>query len=130
MQEAQTQQPVQNTAPATNNAFDEKQFALFIHLSTFVGLIVPFGNILAPLVLWTMKRKESEYIDYHGKEAVNFNISIYIWLFISIIAIILIVGLFMILGLFLASVILPIIAGIAAHNGERYRYPFTFRFIK
>lgn len=125
---------VPNTTPeatkAVQNSFDANQFALFVHLSSFVGFLIPFANIFLPLILWTIKRKESEYIDYHGKEVINFQISVLIWIIISIIAMLLLVGFVMIVVVFFASIILPIIGGIAAHNGERYRYPFCFRFIK
>lgn len=119
----------QNISPE-QKPVDEKQFALFVHLSGFIGFLIPFGNILVPLILWTIKRKESEYIDYHGKEVMNFQISVLIWIVISLVAMLLLVGFVMIIAVFFASIILPIIGGIAAQNGERYRYPFCFRFIK
>ncbi|APY00822.1 hypothetical protein CLV86_1594 [Lacinutrix venerupis] len=53
--------------------------ATFIHLSTFSRFIIPFGNFLGPLVLWIINKEKSEFIDEHGKQAINFQISILIY---------------------------------------------------
>lgn len=53
----------------------EKSNSMIIHLSAFAKYIIPLGSILLPLILWQTTKKESEFIDHHGKEAVNFNIS-------------------------------------------------------
>ena len=53
----------------------EKSNSMIIHLSAFAKYIIPLGSILLPLILWQTTKKDSEFIDHHGKEAVNFNIS-------------------------------------------------------
>ncbi len=110
--------------------FDEKQYALFIHLSIFAGFLIPFGNIIAPVILWSLKRKESEYIDYHGKEVINFQISIMILAFISVLTMFILIGIPLIVVTLFACILLPVLGAIAANNGERYKYPFIFRFVK
>lgn len=56
--------------------------ATFIHLSTFSQYFIPFGNFIIPLVLWTAQKKESRFVDNHGRQALNFQISILIYAFI------------------------------------------------
>ena len=57
-------------------ASDEKSMAMFCHLAAFSGWIgIPFGHVLGPLIVWLLKRKESKFIDTHGKASLNFQIS-------------------------------------------------------
>jgi len=56
-----------------------KNLATFIHLSTFSRFIIPFGNFIGPIVLWVANKEKSEFIDQHGKQAINFQISILLY---------------------------------------------------
>lgn len=56
-----------------------RNLATFIHLSTFSRFIIPFGNFIGPLVLWAANKNKSEFIDQHGKQAINFQISILLY---------------------------------------------------
>jgi len=60
----------------TNN---HNNIATFIHLSTFSRFIIPFGNFIGPLVLWTVNKDKSQFVDTHGKQAINFQISILLY---------------------------------------------------
>ena len=57
----------------------QKNIATFIHLSTFSRFIIPFGNLLGPIILWVINKDKSEFIDAHGKQAINFQISIWVY---------------------------------------------------
>ena len=57
----------------------QKNLATFIHLSTFSRFIFPFGNLIAPIVLWVANKDKSEFIDAHGKQAINFQFSILLY---------------------------------------------------
>lgn len=57
----------------------QKNIATFIHISTFSRFIVPFGNFLGPIVLWILNKEKSKFIDYHGKQIINFQISLMIY---------------------------------------------------
>ncbi|WP_340074936.1 DUF4870 domain-containing protein [Leptobacterium sp. I13] len=57
----------------------QRNIAAFIHASTFARYFFPFGNFILPLVLWVSNKKESDYIDHHGKQALNFQISILLY---------------------------------------------------
>jgi uncharacterized Tic20 family protein len=56
-----------------------KNIATFIHLSTFSRFIIPFGNFIGPIVLWIANKEKSEFVDTHGKQAINFQISILLY---------------------------------------------------
>lgn len=56
-----------------------KNLATFIHLSTFSRFIIPFGNFIGPIVLWAANKEKSDFIDQHGKQAINFQISILLY---------------------------------------------------
>lgn len=91
---------------------------------------MPFGNILGPLVVWLIKRHDSPYIDYHGKEALNFQISLILYLIASAVLIIVLVGILLIIVVGVAGIVLTIIAAVRASEGEEYRYPMTIRLVK
>ncbi|WP_418603055.1 DUF4870 domain-containing protein [Hwangdonia sp.] len=57
----------------------QKNIATFIHLSTFSRFIIPFGNFIGPIVLWSVNKDKSEFIDAHGKQAINFQMSILLY---------------------------------------------------
>jgi len=56
-----------------------KNLATFIHLSTFSRFIIPFGNFIGPIVLWAANKDKSEFVDKHGKQAINFQISVLLY---------------------------------------------------
>lgn len=57
----------------------QKNIATFIHLSTFSRFIIPFGNFIGPIILWSTNKDKSEFIDKHGKQAINFQISMLLY---------------------------------------------------
>jgi len=123
------EEPKQDVTKATPENREERMWAMFCHLSGLAGFIFPFGNIIAPLIIWSLKKEEYPLVNDQGKEALNFQISMTIYFIASAILIFLIIGipLLIILGLF--SLIVVIIAAIKANEGEKYRYPLTIRFL-
>ena len=65
---------------------NEKNNAFLIHLSAFTGYFIPLGSILIPLIVWNLKKDESEFVNHHGKEAVNFNLSFLLYYTVLFIA--------------------------------------------
>jgi len=108
---------------------DERQWAMFAHLSALIGFIIPFGNLLGPLIIWLMKKETMPFVDQQGKEALNFQITVTIAMVISAILIIVVIGFVLMFIIGLAALILTIMAGIKANEGVAYRYPFTLRLI-
>lgn len=117
----------QNLLPQANR--DENMWAMLCHISVFAGFFIPFGNIIAPLVIWLIKKDEFPLVHDQGKEAINFQITISIYLIISLFLIIIIIGIPLLIGLGLFDFIVTIIAAIKANEGVKYRYPMSIRFI-
>ncbi len=109
---------------------DERMWGMFCHLSALSGFVIPFGNIIGPLIIYSMKKDEYAFVADQGKESLNFQISVLIYLMISGIAVLLIVGIFMLITVGLLSLILTVVASVRANDGEYYRYPLCIRFIK
>src|SRR5438874_7506319 len=119
----------------------DRTWEVLCHVSALSMLLgVPFGNILGPLLIWLLKRGESPAVDAHGKEALNFQISVTLYLLIAsgvTVGLMLVLVGFLLLPLLIAAaiivpvldLILVIIATVKASNGEAYRYPFTLRLI-
>ncbi|MHC4213025.1 MAG: DUF4870 domain-containing protein [Planctomycetota bacterium] len=106
-------------------------WSMFCHLAglaTYLG--IPFGGLIAPLIIWQIKKDDHPFIDANGKEAVNFQISIYIYIVISIILIPVVIGFFLLFAVGIFNLVCLIIAGVKANNGESYQYPLCKRFIK
>ncbi|GBE39359.1 MAG TPA: DUF4870 domain-containing protein [Nitrospirae bacterium] len=108
----------------------ERTLAMFCHLGAFAGYIFPFGNILAPLIIWLIKKEEMPFVNDQGKESLNFQISITIYFLISILLALVLIGYVLMLGLAIFDVVMVIIATVKANKGEAYRYPLTIRFLK
>ncbi len=137
---------------------NENTNAFLIHISAFTGYLFPFGNIISPLIAWQTLKDRSSFLDEQGKEAVNFNISYSLYIFILTISFIPValgsifrnfdnfnhininldshnffgfIGLASLAGILgLIKVVLIIIAGLKAKDGENYKYPFTIKFLK
>lgn len=111
-------------------AKNERTWGMLCHLSIFVGHFIPFGNIIAPLIIWQTKKDESPFIAYHGKEALNFQITLMIYFAISVILAFVGIGFLLLMALWIFGLVMVIIAGLRANEGHYYRYPFTIRIIK
>jgi uncharacterized Tic20 family protein len=112
------------------SSFNVKQWNLFAHLSGFAGFIFPAGNIIGPLLIWLLKKEQSQLLEEHAREALNFQISVTIYAIIASVLLLVIVGMVLLPILIIIQIILMIKAALAADKGEFYRYPFTIRFIK
>jgi uncharacterized Tic20 family protein len=101
------------------------------HATALAGFFVPWaGHILGPLIVWLVKRGDSAEIDAHGKESINFQISMLIYNLVAGILCLVLIG-FVILGiLHLLNLVLVIVASIQASEGKLYRYPLAIRLIK
>ena len=87
-------------------------------------------SLSGPLIVWLAKRGESAEIDAHGKESLNFQLSMLIYDAIAVILCFVLVGIPILIGLWILNIILIIIASIKASEGQLYRYPLTIRFLK
>lgn len=111
---------------------DEKNIALLAHAGTFIG------GFIVPLVIWLVKKDESEYIGEHAKQSLNFQISMFIYaiggMFISFLFMIIFIGAFLmillVLGVSILSLVTVILASINASQGKHYKYPLSIPFFK
>jgi hypothetical protein len=115
-----------------------RTWTVLCHASAFLGFLIPaLGQFVGPLIVWLWKRDESPEIDAHGKESLNFQLSVFIYT--AVFAIVCFVLMFVLIGFllvplialfYIANVVLVIIASLKANEGELYRYPLTLRLIK
>lgn len=109
---------------------DARLWATLAHLAALAGYIIPFvGNIVGPLVVWLIKKDESPFVDHHGKEAVNFQISMTIYVLAAAVSLFFLIGFVLVPVLVILQLVFMVIAAIAANKGEYYKYPMTIRLI-
>jgi uncharacterized Tic20 family protein len=109
---------------------EERQWAMFAHIGTFSSMFVPLGNIIAPIVIWQLKKNESPFVVEQAKESLNFQITLMIYAVISFLLVFIVIGFFLIFALVIFGLIIVIVAGVKANDGEHYRYPMALRLVK
>jgi len=112
------------------NDKDARTWAMFCHVGAFAGYLIPLGHIIAPLIIWLIKKDESPFVDDQGKESLNFQISISIYAIIAALLTFVVIGIVLLIALLIFDVVMVIVATVRANSGERYRYPLCMRFIK
>ena len=116
-------------APATSS--DIRTWCVLCHAAALLGLFFHFlGHLLGPLIVWLVKRGDSSEVDAHGKESLNFQISMLIYDAIAAILCIVLIGIPILIALWVLNTVLVIVASIQASEGKFYRYPITIRLIK
>jgi uncharacterized Tic20 family protein len=130
--------PPQSEGPGA----EERQWAMFAHLSALVGGILTsgwagsIGCFIGPLIIWLVKKDTMPFVDDQAKEALNFNITVGIVFFALFLLALLTFGLGLVIAIPLwiiigiAWLVFTIIAAIKANEGVAYRYPFTLRLVK
>ncbi|MFY0575521.1 DUF4870 domain-containing protein [Cystobacter fuscus] len=108
---------------------DEKTWGMLAHLSALIAGMFGFP-FLGPLIVMLTKGKESAWVDQHAKEALNFQITVTVALWIAAASFLCLVGFVLVPLVAVAALVLTILAGIKANNGEMYRYPATVRLVK
>lgn len=133
--------PPSEQPEASGISAEERQWAMFAHLSALVGGLLTsavggWGTFIGPLIIWLVKKETMPFVDDQAKEALNFNITVAIaclvLLLLSIvtlgIGLVIAIPLWIIIGI--AWLVLTIIASIKANEGVTYRYPLALRLIK
>lgn len=110
---------------------DIRNIAMAVHLTALITWVgVPLGHIIAPLVVWLTQKDKSGFIDRHGKESLNFQLSITLYSIIALILCVVFIGFLLLIAIFIMHLTLSIIAAMRANEGQYYRYPMTIRFIR
>jgi len=108
-----------------------RTWSMLAHLSALCAVVgIPFGHLVGPLVVWLIKRDELPEVDRHGRDSLNFQLSMTIYLIISGLSIFIFVGIFLVPLVFAMDVICVIIASIKVSRGEAFQYPLTIKFLK
>ncbi len=103
---------------------DERTMAILSHILCLVFWLFP------PLIIYLVKKDESQYVAAHAKESLNFQITVMLAVLASVVLMILLIGVLLLWVVGIASMILIIIATIKASENKLYRYPFTLRLFK
>jgi len=107
-----------------------RTWIVLCHASALLGLFFHFlGHIFGPLIVWLVKRGESTEIDAHGKESLNFQLSMLIYDAVAAILCLVLIGFPILILLWVLNTVFVIIASVKASEGQLYRYPFTIRFV-
>ena len=108
----------------------DRQLIVLTHLSQLVTLVIGFGSLILPLILWVTNKEKVYNMDAHGKNILNFQISLLIYSLICIPLIFLLgLGLFGLIVLGVISIVFPIINAIKTSKGETPKYPLSLNFI-
>ena len=121
------------TIPPTSSvtSSNARTWCVLCHASALLGLFFHFlGHIFGPLIVWLLKRGDAPEIDAHGKESLNFQLSMLIYDAVAVILCFVLIGIPILIVLWVLNTVLVIVASIKASEGELFRYPLTIRFIK
>jgi len=134
--------PPESVVPPSSDlpSVQERQWAMFAHLSALLGLILTghwfgWGCFLGPLIIWLVKKDSMPFVDDQAKEALNFNITVAIVFFALFVLTLITLGLGVLIAVPVGAIVgiawlvFTIIAAIRANEGVRYRYPYTLRLI-
>lgn len=125
----ETETPTPDDGDGGGLTQDDRTWGMVAHLSALAGFIIPFGSVLGPLIVWLMKKDESEFVADQGKEALNFQITVALAGIVCLMLMFILIGFLLLPALVLVAAIFSIIAAIDANKGNRYRYPFALRLI-
>lgn len=125
---------VSSSGPAMD-VQEECKWGMACHLAALSGYLIPFGNVIGPLVVWICKKNESEFVNEHGKTALNFQLTVTIFIFVSLLlsvlnAFLLMIVIPVIVILSIYSLVMVITSGIKANNGEYVDIPLSAKIIK
>ena len=116
--------PASEPPPAEGLSSEEKSWAMGCHL---IALITSF---VGPLILWLIKREGNPFVDEQGKEALNFQLTVLLAVFVSKVLCFLLIAFVLLPVIGVLHIVFVIIATTRVNNGEHYRYPVCLRLIK
>lgn len=109
---------------------NERKWGMIIHMAALVGVLLPLGLVLGPMLVWMLKKHDGEYFNVQGKKAVNFQLTILIAAFVFALLGMVIRPLFSLAFMAgIAGIVFAIIAGIQVKRGNNYNYPFSLKIL-
>ena len=107
---------------------EERNWALAAHVGTFVAAWFAMG-FLAPLLVMLVKGKDSPFVRRHAVESLNFQITLLIYLVVSLVLALVLIGFVLLVVVGIFGLVVVILATVKAANGEDYRYPLCIRLV-
>lgn len=108
----------------------ERNWSMLCHLSAFASFFFPFGGIIGPLICWLSRKDDSAWVNINGKASLNFNLSILLYIMLSLPLMFIIIGIPIFAALLILRIICITIASVKAARGEAFRYPLSIPFIQ
>ena len=102
---------------------DARNMAMLCHILGVFGFI-------GPLVIWLSEREKHRFVDEHGRETMNYQISMLIYFAAAYVSLVLLIGIVLVPALTIAHIVLIIMGALKAHRGELWRYPIAIAFLK
>jgi uncharacterized Tic20 family protein len=109
---------------------DARTWAMICHLMGLSGYVIPFGNILGPLIIWAIKKDDHPFVDDQGREAMNFQLTLTIVFLACVPLVFILIGIPLMIALGIFALVVIIVAAIKANDGIPYRYPLSIKFFK
>lgn len=119
-----------NPSQISREERDLRTWGAATHLSALAGLFIPLGNVLAPLVIWLIKRHDAPILDRHGVAALNFQLSMSIYIIVAALLTLVLIGIILLPILVVVDIVYVVIATVRASDGQVYDYPLTIPFIR
>ena len=102
-----------------------------MHLAQLLDLLTGVGGLIVPLVIWSVKKEEVYQLDPHGKQIINFQLSMILYSLIAIPLVFLLgFGFLILIAVGLLCLVYPIVNALGASSGQDAIYPFSIRFLK
>lgn len=126
--------PLSHAGSSSGLAPQVRTWAMLAHLLTLLGHSLVLGSFLPPLAIWLWKRGEDDFIADQALESLNFQITmglarVFGWLLV-VTVVFSCVGVPFLVLVYVGDIVMAVVAGFRAHEGERYRYPFAFRWVR
>lgn len=110
---------------------DEKKWGAVIHIAALLGLLLAPGLALGPLIVWMLKKNDSAYLNYQGKKAINFQLTILLLVFVLLLLSMIIRPILAIAFMAgITGIVFAIMAGFSIYKDGDFTYPFSLNIIK
>ena len=109
---------------------DYRTWAMLCHLSSFAGLLIPFGSVIGPLIVWLAKKDEMPLVAEHGRKSLNFQLTMMIAYIISFLLMFVVIGVILLPVIAIFAFIMVVVSAIKANDGKEVDYPLSIEFIK
>jgi len=109
----------------------ERKWGAAIHASAFAGMLFPLALALGPLLIWMLKKHESDYLDIQGKKAINFQLTVLVISFACVIVAVLIkpiIALAFMTGI--GGLVFAVMAAVMVYREGDFDYPFSLNIVK